>query len=147
MLHNSRREELSPAQIRDKKTTYTLFSKSRRPYQLLMCRKAPWRSERKRASPHSKWCQTIHKPRCWIPSWLRDVCTHGGGPWDKPNTNSDPGKVRWLARGNPEEMPHKSDSNYHEGVTLIHPCVDPHVLFFPPQISYNFYAYLSPASL
>ena len=35
---NSRREKLSPAQIRDKETTYFSFSKSRRPSQLHMCK-------------------------------------------------------------------------------------------------------------
>jgi len=36
--------------------------------------------------------------------------------------DSDPGKAERLAKGNPEEMPHKSDSNYHEGMTpLVHP--------------------------
>ena len=32
-------------------------------------------------------------------------------------------------------------------LSLIHPGVHPHVLFFPPQISSSFYAYLSPLSL
>ena len=44
--------------------------------------------------------------------------THVGGSWDKPNTDSEPGKSRWLAKGNPEEMTHKGDLNYHEGETL-----------------------------
>ena len=39
-----------------------------------------------------------------------------GGSWDKPNIDS--GKSRWLAKGNPEEMTHKGDLNYHEGETL-----------------------------
>ena len=48
-----------------------------------------------------------------------------------PNTDSEPGKARWLAKGNPEEMPHISKSNYHGSMTLwAHPCVYPHVLFF-----------------
>ena len=56
-----------------------------------------------------------------------------GGPWDETNTDSEPGKASWLAKGNPEEMPNISDSNYHEGTTLSlwgRLCVYPHVLFF-----------------
>ena len=50
---------LSPAQTRDKKTTYFSFLKWRTPPWL---RKSPWRSKRERASPHSKWC--------WLPIGL-----------------------------------------------------------------------------
>ena len=46
------------------------------------------------------------------------MCTHVGGPWDIPNMDSEPGKARWLAKGNPEKMPRKRDSNLHEGKTL-----------------------------
>ena len=35
-----------------------------------------------------------------------------------PNTDSEPGKSKSLAKGNPEETPHISDLNYHEGATL-----------------------------
>ena len=43
---NGRREEkLSPAQIREKETTYSSFSKSRSPSRLHMRREAPWRSK------------------------------------------------------------------------------------------------------
>ena len=28
-----------------------------------------------------------------------------------------PSKSKWLAKGDPEEMPHKSDSNFHDGAT------------------------------
>ena len=78
-------------------------------------------------------CQPTHRPLHWNPSWLRDGRTHMGGPWDKPNTDSEPGKARWLAKGNAEEMPHVSDSNYHEGtiLSLSQPVwVYSHVLFF-----------------
>ena len=51
------------------------------------------------------------------PSWLRDACTHTGGSWDLPTVDCEPGKSQWLAKGNPEEIPNKSDSNSHEGVT------------------------------
>ena len=62
---------------------------------------------------------------------LRDRHAHTGVPPDKPYTDSEPGKARWLAKGNPEEMPRISKSNYHESMTLwAHPCVYPHVLFF-----------------
>ena len=44
-------EKLSPAQIRDKETTYSSFSKSGRPSQLHMCREAPWRSKREGCHP------------------------------------------------------------------------------------------------
>ena len=39
------RRRLGPAQIRDKETTYSSFSKSRRPSLLHMRRKPPWRSK------------------------------------------------------------------------------------------------------
>ena len=32
--------------------------------------------------------------------------------------DSETGNSTWLAKGNPEEMPHKSNSDYHEGETL-----------------------------
>ena len=42
--------------------------------------------------------------------------------WEDPEINyqssdmdSEPGKPKWLAKGNLEEMPHKSSSNYHKG--------------------------------
>ena len=40
-----------------------------------------------------------------------------GGSWDISNTASGLGKSKWLAQGNPEEMPHKSNWNCHEGAT------------------------------
>ena len=52
---NSRsREELSPAQIKDKETTYTSFSRSRKPSRLHMRRNTPWRSNKEGAPSHSK---------------------------------------------------------------------------------------------
>ena len=47
---------------------------------------------------------------------LRDRHAHTGVPPDKPYTDSEPGKARWLAKGNPEEMPHERDLNYQEVV-------------------------------
>ena len=56
-----------------------------------------------------------------------------GGPWDIPYTDSEPGKARWLAKGNPEEMPHERDSIYHEGANLsLSPpvCLSTHTVCF-----------------
>ena len=49
--------------------------------------------------------------------------------------NSEPWKSKWLAKGNLEEMPLISDSNYNEGTTLqlslwVCLCVYPHILYF-----------------
>ena len=57
-----------------------------------------------------------------------ELCAHMGAPWDTPNTDLEPGEARWLAKGNPEEMSPKSDSNHHEG-TLWGLCT-PTVLIF-----------------
>ena len=40
-----------------------------------------------------------------------------GGFWNKPNTDSESGKSKWLVKGLLEEMPHKSNSNCHIGAT------------------------------
>ena len=42
---------------------------------------------------------------------------HMGGPWDILTSDSEPSRARWLAKWNLEDMPRRSDSNYHEGVT------------------------------
>ena len=99
------------AQIRHEETTYFSVLKSRRASRLYMSRKAPWRSKR-------KWCRPTHRPFCQNPFWLRDVCTCGR-TLRKTKYDSEPGRARWLAKGNLEEMPWKSDSNYHEGVALL----------------------------
>ena len=50
------------------------------------------------------------------------------GSWDILNTDSKPGKTKWLVKGNSGQIPHKSDLNYPEGTTLrVHPCVYPHI--------------------
>ena len=57
---------------------------------------------------------------------------HRGGPWDISNTDSEPGKPRWLIKGNLQEMHHKSDSNYCEGVNFslwALQGVYPHILY------------------
>ena len=80
--------------------------------------------------------KTTHRPFHQNPSWLKDAHAHMGGPQDIPNTDSEPGKAKWLAKENQEEMPHINDSNHHEGMTLSESalCVYPHVLYpFPPN--------------
>ena len=55
---------------------------------------------------------------------------------DKSNTDSEPGKARWLVKRNPEESPHESDSNDRACGTLSEPvCVSIHGYFtlFPPN--------------
>ena len=41
-----------------------------------------------------------------------------GRHWDKPNTDLEPEKWKWLSKGNPEVMLHKSDLNHQEGTSL-----------------------------
>ena len=54
-------------------------------------------------------------------------------------------KVRWLAKGNPETMPHLSDLNYHQHMTLwVRPCVSIHKYsFFSLLINTLFYYFPS----
>ena len=40
-----------------------------------------------------------------------------GGSWYAPNMDCEPVESEWLAKGNQEEVPHKSNSNYHEDAT------------------------------
>ena len=70
--------------------------------------------------------ETILAERC--------AYTHGGS-WDMPNTDSESGKPKWQAKGNPAEMFHRSDSDYHKGMTLlVYLCVYPHILYtFSPS--------------
>ena len=79
------------------------------------------------------WLSNFH-----FSSWLRDACICMGGCWDTPDMNCEPGRSKWLDKGNSEEMPHESDSNCHECVTLslwVHLFASPHVLYsvFPPD--------------
>ena len=53
--------------------------------------------------------------------------------WDIPNMDAEPGKSKWLASGNPEEMPHISDLNCYKGATLSE---SPHVSI---HIYYTFF--------
>ena len=56
-----------------------------------------------------------------------------GGPWDKPSTDSESDKTRWLSKGNPEKMPHISDFTYQKCTTLSEPAhVTIYVIIFPP---------------
>ena len=53
------------------------------------------------------------------------MCAHSGESWNILNTDSEPGKSKWLAKGRQEEKP-ISDSNCCEGMTLslwVWPCV------------------------
>ena len=58
-----------------------------------------------------------------------------GRSWDVPNTDSEPGKSKWLVKGNLEEMYHKSNPNCHACATqhlslsLSLPSVYPHGLY------------------
>ena len=57
-----------------------------------------------------------------------------GESWDISNMDCEPGKSTRLAKGNPEEMPHKSNWNCHNGTTQglllwVCPCVYPHGLY------------------
>ena len=49
------------------------------------------------------------------------------------NTDYEPGKSKWFAKGNLEDVPHVSDLNRHGGVTqglsLSLPCAYPQVLY------------------
>ena len=71
------------------------------------------------------------------------------GSWDIPNIDCEPGKSEWLAKGNPEEIPHKSNSNCHEDSTQRHSWSPPMwlstriLLFFPLLINTLFGSLLS----
>ena len=54
------------------------------------------------------------------------------GPKDKPGMDSEPGKARWLAKGNPEDVPYKSDS------ALVRAC-----LFEPARVSVHVHSFFS----
>ena len=57
------------------------------------------------------------------------------GSWDILNMDCEPGKSKWLAKENLEEMPHKSDLNCHDGATQgislwICPCLPTCTILF-----------------
>ena len=111
-----------------------------------MCRKAPQGSEREEALRHNMWCQPTNRPLRWKSILAKKRCarTQGyvltqGRIWDKPNAESKPGRARWLAKREPKAMPHKTNLNYHKGVTLSPPvCLfthtpNKHVTCFTPS--------------
>ena len=64
-----------------------------------------------------------------------------GGPWEISNMGCESGKSKWLAKGNPEEVPHESNSNCHKGGTQwlslwVCLCVYPYVLYSSPLNKY-----------
>ena len=63
----------------------------------------------------------------WNLSWLTDVRTRMGVSWDIPNMDCEPGKSKWLAKGNLEEIHQKSNSNCQEDATQC--------LALPPESS------------
>lgn len=99
--------------------------RSRRPSWLHRCRKDP-SGQRKGASPHSRWCQPIHRPLHWNPSWLRDAHAHKGGPWDTPDVDSEPGDWPGKARRKAQ-----SDSDHLRMWLLSEPtrCLSTHTPF------------------
>ena len=89
---------------------------------------------------HVKECST-QTPLQEDLSWLRDAWAHMGGSWEIQNTDCESGKSEWSAKGNPEEMLHKRNSNYHEGTTQgvslrISPCAYPQMLYSFPLNKY-----------
>ena len=64
--------------------------------------------------------------------WIRDACANLGESRNTPKMDCEPGKSKWLAKGNPEEMSHKSNSNCHDGVTQRFCLSTRTVLFFSP---------------
>ena len=55
-------------------------------------------------------------------------------------------QTRWLARGNPEEIIHMGDSNYHQGESLseaAHVSTHTYCTLLPPNKHYLFYHFLS----
>lgn len=87
---NSRsQEELRLVQIKDKEITYFSFSRSRKPYQLHMNRKAPQGPKRwgVGGATYRRWCQPTHR------------------------------QSQMTGQKKPGKVPHKSDSYYPEGAT------------------------------
>ena len=84
-----------------------------------MHRKALGGLKREGVSPHNRWCQPSHRPLHWNPPWLRVE-------------DPEPGNIRRLARGNPEEMPHIKYTEAQLSLTLSM-CAYSHVLFLLPN--------------
>ena len=113
-----------------------LIPKVRRPLQPHTCRKAPWRPK----GSDANWGCT-HTALWWNTSWLRDACAHMEGSWDIPNMDCEPGKSKWLAKGNPEEMPRKSNSNCREVSVTLSPLLSIHTctLFHPHKYLFHYF--------
>ena len=67
------------------------------------------------------------------------------GSWDIPNTDCEPGKSKWLAKGKLEEIAHISDLNCHAGASQglsfwVCPCLSTHTVFFFLLINTDFTA-------
>ena len=58
--------------------------------------------------PQASLVESVLAKRC--------LCTMGGS-WVIPSMDCEPGKSKSLAKGNGEEISHKSSSNCHEGAT------------------------------
>ena len=82
--------------------------------------------KKKKSDAHSTHRSLHHNP-----SWLRDVYTHMGGSLDIPNSDSEPGKSKWLAKGNQEEMPHVSDGAILSESARV--SIHIHCTLFPPN--------------
>ena len=72
-----------------------------------------------------------------ISTLVNNACIRMGRFWDISNLDCERSKSKWLAKGNPEEMPCQSDSNCHEGVTWHSPsesalvCIHTYYTLFP----------------
>ena len=92
-----------------------LILEVKRPPQPHMCRKGSFEVKE---GVMSKDILYLYTYSSWLKSNLAKRCVRTyKRSWDIPNMNSEPGKLKWLAKGNSEEMPHKSNSNYHKGAT------------------------------
>lgn len=55
-----------------------------------------------------------HHPQSFVGEFiLAKRWAHMGGSWDTSNTDCEPEKSKWLAKGNQKKCPHKYNSNYH----------------------------------
>ena len=119
-------EEMSPAQTKDRDHVFLILKVKEMVPTIHMHSKFPWRSK-------GECCHPTHKPLLEPILAKRHMCMQGR-TMRVTNRDSGPGKARWLVKGNQEEIPHMSDSNYHEGVTLsLSPpmCLSPSTLFPP----------------
>ena len=92
---------IKPRKLGPAQTTYFLFSKPAWQH-VRMCTGRLFGGQR------GIWSKDV-PPRCLFRriSWLRDVRTHMGRSWDMPNMDYEPGKSRWLSKGNGKKYPIK----------------------------------------